>query len=90
MANGLKIAGLVSAASGAYDWMKENTYYFFGPILMVRLVATTAGVAVARTMFIETYENCVPEHPTAIMSILGTDDFNSLYNGVEFAGVLSP
>ena len=47
-----------------------------------------AGVAVARTMFIETYENCVPEHPTAIMSILGTDDFNSLYNGVEFAGVL--
>jgi len=47
-----------------------------------------AGVAVARTMFIETYENCVPEHPTAIMSILGTDDFNSLYHGVEFAGVL--
>ena len=47
-----------------------------------------AGVAVARTMFIETYENCVPEHPTAVMSILGTDDFNSLYNGVEFAGVL--
>ena len=30
----------------------------------------------------------VPEHPTAVMSILGTDDFNSLYNGVEFAGVL--
>ena len=47
-----------------------------------------AGVAVARTMFFETYENCVPEHPTAIMSILGTDDFNSLYDGVEFAGVL--
>ena len=47
-----------------------------------------AGVAVARTMFIETYENCVPEHPTAIMTILGTDDFNSLYDGVEFAGVL--
>ena len=30
--------------------MKENTYYFFGPILLVRLVATTAGVATAMAL----------------------------------------
>jgi solute carrier family 25 oxoglutarate transporter 11 len=47
LANGLKIAGLVSAASGSYDWVKENTFYFFGPITAVRLLATTAGVATA-------------------------------------------
>jgi hypothetical protein len=47
LANGLKIAGLLAAASGSYDWMKENTYYFFGPISAVRYLATTAGVATA-------------------------------------------
>lgn len=47
LANGLKLAGLVSVASGSYDWMKENTYYFFGPMWFVRFVATTAGVATA-------------------------------------------
>ena len=50
MANGLKIAGLISAASGTYDWLKENTYYFFGPILLTRLVATTGGVATAMAL----------------------------------------
>lgn len=47
VANGLRFAGLTMAATGAYDWMKENTYYFFGPISMVRFVATTAGVTTA-------------------------------------------
>ena len=47
LANGLRIAGILSAASGSYDWMKENTYYFFGPIAAVRILATTAGVATA-------------------------------------------
>jgi hypothetical protein len=32
LANGLKLAELVSVASGTYDWMKENAYYFFGPM----------------------------------------------------------
>jgi len=50
LANGLRIAGLISAASGTYDWLKENTYYFFGPILLTRLVATTGGVAAAMAL----------------------------------------
>lgn len=50
LANGLKLAGILAISSGAYDWIKENTYYFFGPILMVRLLATTAGVAAATAL----------------------------------------
>jgi len=45
--NGLRIAALFSGVC-AYDYMKENVYYFFGPISMVRLVATVAGCAVAQ------------------------------------------
>ena len=30
------------------------------------------------------YENCNPEHPTAIMTILGTEDY---YNGIVYDGV---
>jgi len=47
LANGLKIGAILAAAGGSYDWMKENTYYFFGPIAAVRILATTAGVATA-------------------------------------------
>jgi predicted dehydrogenase len=47
LANGLKLAGLVSVASGTYDWMKENAYYFFGPMWIVRFSATLAGVFTA-------------------------------------------
>ena len=43
-----------------------------------------AGVAVARTMGHYQYENCNPEHPTAIMTILGTEDY---YNGIVYDGV---
>jgi hypothetical protein len=50
LANGLKIAGILGLATGAYDWVKENTYYFFGPITMVRILATTAGVATATAL----------------------------------------
>ena len=33
------------------------------------------------------YENCNPDHPTAIMTILGTEDYESNYNGVVYNGV---
>lgn len=44
------MAGFMTGAAGAYDWMKENTYYFFGPISAVRILATTAGVATAMAL----------------------------------------
>jgi len=46
-----------------------------------------AGVAVARTMGQYQYENCNPQHPTAIMTILGTEDYESNYNGVVYDGI---
>jgi len=50
LANGLKLAGMVSVASGCYDWMKENMFYFFGPISMNRIVGTTVGVGAATAL----------------------------------------
>ena len=46
-----------------------------------------AGVAVARTMATYTLDQCNPTHPTAVMTILGTDDPISVYTGVVYNGV---
>ena len=46
-----------------------------------------AGVVVARTMGQYQYQNCNPEHPTAIMTILGTEDYESNYEGVVYNGI---
>ena len=43
--------------------------------------------AVARTMYTGTYNNCTPSHPLGIMTILGTADEISNYNGITFEGV---
>lgn len=50
MANGLKLGGLVSAAGGCYDWIKENMFFFFGPISLNRVVGTSVGVGVATAL----------------------------------------
>lgn len=47
LANGLKISGILLCATGIHDWLKENVYFFFGPIPLTRIVGTTGGVAVA-------------------------------------------
>lgn len=47
LANGLKISGILMCAAGINDWLKENTYYIFGPIPLTRIVGTTGGVAAA-------------------------------------------
>jgi len=49
-ANGLKLAGLVSVASGTYDYFKENAFYFFGPISLNRLVGTAIGCGTAMVL----------------------------------------
>ena len=43
--------------------------------------------AVARTMGANTYNNCSPVHPTGVMTILGTADPISDYNGVWYQGI---
>jgi hypothetical protein len=47
IAYGLKLAGLVSVGSGAYDYMKENMFFFFGPVSFNRFIGTAAGVGAA-------------------------------------------
>ena len=46
-----------------------------------------AAGAVARTMQGETFNNCSPQHPTGVLTILGTSDAISDYNGITFEGI---
>ena len=53
-----------------------------------RLNTRIAAIGVvARTMQKYTYDNCSPAHPTGVLTILGTADAISDYNGVWFGGV---
>lgn len=57
--------------------------------LACRLNERIAAIGVvARTMYIESYEACNVTHPTAVMTILGTDDFISNYDGITYEGTL--
>jgi len=42
---------------------------------------------VARTMQANPNSFCSPVHPTGVLTILGTDDFISPYNGIAFGGI---
>lgn len=46
IANGLRIAGLVTAATNMHDFIKENMYYYLGPIPLNRLVSTVAACGI--------------------------------------------
>jgi polyhydroxybutyrate depolymerase len=43
--------------------------------------------AVARTMQANPNNYCNPIHPTGVLTVLGTDDITSPYNGLTYAGV---
>lgn len=56
--------------------------------LACRLNEQIAAVGVvARTMGTAAHDNCMPSHPTGILTILGTDDFISPYEGLTWNGV---
>ena len=42
---------------------------------------------VARTMQANPESYCAPVHPTGVLTILGTSDNNSLYNGITYNGI---
>mmetsp|Transcript_9804 Transcript_9804/g.9631 ORF Transcript_9804/g.9631 Transcript_9804/m.9631 type:complete len:264 (+) Transcript_9804:14-805(+) len=56
LANGLRIAGLITGAYALHDWVKENFYYFLGPIMLNRILATlvASGVATVASMPFDT------------------------------------
>ena len=57
--------------------------------LACRLNDQITGVgAVARTMYAESYANCATSHPTPVVTILGTNDFESNYDGITYQGTL--
>jgi len=57
--------------------------------LACRLNDKVTGVgAVARTMYAESYDECMVTHPTPMVTILGTNDFISSYDGITFEGTL--
>ena len=39
-------------------------------------------------MYAESYANCATSHPTPVVTILGTNDFESLYDGITYQGTL--
>lgn len=56
--------------------------------LACRLNEQIAAIGVvARTMGTAAHDNCMPSHPTGILTILGTDDFISPYGGLTFNGI---
>lgn len=56
--------------------------------LACKLNSRIAAIApVARTMQANPDSFCFPEHPTGVLTILGTDDNVSQYNGITYAGV---
>ena len=89
------IDALISELSEEYQIDLERVYvcgYSLGGEFVYELLCRlnnkiAAGVAVARTMGQYQYENCNPQHPTAIMTILGTEDYESNYNGVVYDGI---
>ena len=89
------IDALISELSEQYQIDLERVYvcgYSLGGEFVYELLCRlnnkiAAGVAVARTMGQYQYENCNPQHPTAIMTILGTEDYESNYNGVVYDGI---
>ena len=89
------IDALISELSNQYQIDLERVYvcgYSLGGEFVYELLCRlnnkiAAGVAVARTMGQYQYENCNPQHPTAIMTILGTEDYESNYNGVVYDGI---
>lgn len=56
--------------------------------LACRLNHRIAAIGVvARTMQADPYENCSPYHPTGVITVLGTADQISTYQGVSWQGV---
>ncbi len=57
--------------------------------LACRLNNKISGIGVvARTMYAESYDNCIVTHPTPVVTILGDTDYISNYDGMTYAGTL--
>ena len=89
------ISSLIDTIASNYE-IDQNRIYACGYSLggdmsfelACKLNSRIAAIApVARTMQANPDSFCFPEHPTGVLTILGTDDNNSQYNGITYDGV---
>ena len=91
----LFVEAMLSAISSEYNVNLSRIYACgysnggeFAYDIACRMNASIAAVgAVARTMYMGSFNNCAPVHPTGILTILGTADAISDYNGINFGGI---
>ena len=91
----LFVEAMLSAIASEYNVNLNRIYACgysnggeFAYDIACRMNASIAAVgAVARTMYMGSYDNCAPVHPTGIITILGTADAISEYDGINFGGV---
>lgn len=89
------ISALIDKVTSEYQ-IDENRVYAcgyslggeFSYELACKLNSRIAAIgAVARTMQANPNTYCSPVHPTGVLTILGTDDFISPYNGLTYGGI---
>ena len=89
------ISSLIDTIASNYE-IDQNRIYACGYSLggdmsfelACKLNSRIAAIApVARTMQANPDSFCFPVHPTGILSILGTDDITSPYNGITYLGI---
>ena len=89
------ISALIDAIASDYQINQNRIYacgyslggefaYEIGCKLNNRIAAIAA---VARTMQANPNSYCIPVHPTGVLTILGTDDYISPYQGLSYAGI---
>ena len=89
------VEAMIDVIAGEYMIDNDRVYvcgYSLGGEFTYELACSlnnrvAAAGAVARTMQAETFNNCAPQHQTGVLTILGTADFISDYNGITFGGV---
>ena len=88
------ISSLIDTIASNYE-IDQNRIYACGYSLggdmsfelACKLNSRIAAIApVARTMQANPDSFCFPEHPTGVLTILGTDDNTSPYNGITYLG----
>ena len=89
------ISALIDAIAGDYQINQSRIYacgYSLGGEFAYELSCKlnnriAAIAAVARTMQANPNSYCAPVHPTGVLTILGTNDSTSPYNGLTYAGI---
>lgn len=89
------ISALIDTIASDYQIAQNRIYACgyslggeFSYELACKLNSRIAAIgAVARTMQADPTSYCAPVHPTGVLTILGTDDPVSPYNGLTFGGV---